>query len=393
MPFDRPSLDTLRERIWQDLTNKLPGARTSLRVSNLRAFGEVEAGSAHLLYGRLYWNFLQLFPDTAELEFLERWASIWGVRRTPATRAAGLIVASAQSGAQVRAGDRLQVDGGDEQYTVRTTALEFGGEIRANVDAVNFGIVGNQPTSTVLRFLNARAGVAPIATVLPLGIVGGAEEDTDEELLQALLNRIQKPPAGGNANDYEVWCYEVAGVTRAWCYPLERGLGTVVLRIMLDEVRAGPIPPGGDLQGNSGIPTNGDCEVVWRYVDIQRPVTADLGPDDSLEIVPPYDPADPVPLPVPWGWGYVFPPFPKVQDVVIQGLMPDSLEIRADIEAEIRDMIRHETKPGNTLQLSAYYLAIGTAPGVRQYRLIEPDIDVLTLPGEIVTLGSLTFLP
>jgi uncharacterized phage protein gp47/JayE len=390
MPFDRPSLDTLRERIWQDLTNKLPGARTSLRVSNLRVFGEVEAGTSHLLYGRLYWNFLQLFPDTAELEYLEQWASIWGVRRSPATRAFGPIIASAQGGAEVRVGDLLQVEGGKLLYRVRTYGLEFGGEIRVTVDAVDFGIAPNLDAGTVLRFQNTRVGVAPIATVLPPGILGGAEQDTDEELLQALLNRIQSPPHGGNKNDYEQWMYQISGVTRAWCYPLERGLGTVVLRFMMDDVRAGAPQAPDDYQGNSGVPTNGDCEFMWRHIDRLRPVTADLGPNDSLEFQPP-----PPGLPglIPWGWGYVFPPWPKAQPVVIQGLSPDSLDIRAAIAAELQDMIRHDTAPGRTLLLANYYLAIGTAPGVRNYRLLTPNADVPTEPGEIVTLGAIQFVP
>jgi uncharacterized phage protein gp47/JayE len=389
MPFDRPALDTLRERIWQDLTNKLPGAKTSLRVSNLRAFGEVEAGSAHLLYGRLYWNFLQLFPDTAELEFLEQWASIWGVRRSPATRAGGPMAADAQAGAAINTGDMLQVEGGTLRYRVRNGALEFGGQIRFMVDAVDFGIAPNLDTGTVLRFQTTRVGVAPIATVQPNGIVGGAEQDTDEELLEALLNRIQQPPHGGNKNDYEQWMYQVSGVTRAWCYPLERGLGTVVLRFMMDSVRAGDAVAG-QPQGNSGIPTNGDCEAVWKHIDVRRPVTADLGPNESLEL----QPLPPVPPgAIPWGWGYVFPPYPKAQSVVIQGLSPDSLDIRAAIVAELQDMIQHETEPGQPLLLSDYYLAIGTAPGVRHYRLIEPTADVTTEPGEIVTLGDISFLP
>ena len=83
MPFERPLLDALRARIADDLMTKLPGADARLRVSNLRAFSEVEAGAAHLLYGRLDWSFRQLFPDTAETEFLDRWASIWGVKRGP----------------------------------------------------------------------------------------------------------------------------------------------------------------------------------------------------------------------------------------------------------------------------------------------------------------------
>jgi uncharacterized phage protein gp47/JayE len=387
MPFDRPPLDELRLRIWQDLTNKLKGANTALRVNNLRVFGEVEAGSAHLLYGRLYWNFLQLFPDTADPEYLEQWASIWGVRRSPSTRAAGPCVADAEPGSFVNKGDLLQVEGGTLQYRIKNGngAGEFGGQIRFDVDAVDYGLDANLAPGVVLRFLNVRPGVAPLATTLPNGIVGGANEDTDEELLAALLNRIQSPPHGGNKNDYEQWMYQISGVTRAWCYPLERGLGTVALRFMMDDVRA--VGGVGDIQGNQGIPTNGDCEAVWNYIDPLRPVTADLGPDDSLEML------DPAGRLIPWGWGYVFPPWPKAQAVRIATLTPDSLEIRAAITAELQDMIRHDTAPGKTLALANYYLAIGNSPGVRQYRLIEPTADVTCEEGEIITLGPISFEP
>jgi uncharacterized phage protein gp47/JayE len=390
MPFDRPSLDELRLRIWQDLTNKLQGANTSLRVSNLRAFGEVEAGSAHLLYGRLYWNFLQLFPDTADPEYLQQWASIWGVRKSPATRAKGPVAADAEPGSFVNKGDILRVEGGALQYRILVNASQFGGQIRFNVEAVDYGLDSNLEAGVVLRFMNARVGVAPLATTQPLGIVGGADEDTDEELLIALLNRIQAPPHGGNKNDYEQWMYQISGVTRAWCSPLERGLGTVVNRFMMDDVRAGLADPA-EIQGRQGIPTNGDCELVWRYLDPRRPVTADIGPNDSLELLPPYDPPDPVPALIPWGWGYVFPPWPKAQDVTIAGVVPDSLELRDAIRVELQDMIRHDTAPGETVRLASYYLAIGNTPGVRQYRLTLPTADVMCDPGEIITLGTITF--
>src|SRR4051812_10809107 len=103
MPFARPSLGDIRRRVADDLVNKLPGADTRLRVNSLRAFSEVEAGIAHLLYGRLDWSFRQLFPDTAESEFLDRWASIWGVQRIPASGAMGSAVFQAQAGARIGA--------------------------------------------------------------------------------------------------------------------------------------------------------------------------------------------------------------------------------------------------------------------------------------------------
>jgi uncharacterized phage protein gp47/JayE len=299
------------------------------------------------------------------------------VRKSPATRAAGPAMAIAQPGAFVQTGDLLQVEGGDTQFRVRSSIFEQAGQINFTAEATAYGMAGNMPAGTVLRFLTTRTGVAPIATVSGNGIVGGAPEDTDEQLLANLLRRIQQPPHGGNQNDYVTWMYEVSGITRAWCYPLERGLGTVALRFMMDDVRA----------ADSGIPTNGDCEFVWNYIDLLRPVTADLGPDESLDLPPPSPPA------VPWGWGYIFPPSPVPQPVVIGALDPDTPDIRSAIAAELLDMIRHETEPGATLQLNSYYLAIGNTAGVRRFRLDAPAGPVNVQPGEIVTLGPISYVP
>jgi uncharacterized phage protein gp47/JayE len=385
MPFDRPELAEIRERVKQDLANRLEGANPWLRVNNLRVFAEVEAGIAHLLFGRLFWSFQQLFPDTAEKEFLERWASIWGVRRSPATRASGPCMAISELGGYVQVDDLLaQVSpapgAGALQYRITASVNEAGGQINFDVGAVDYGPESNLPTGTELRFLTVRPGVAPIATVMTPGIAGGAPADSDEELLAQLLRRIQAPPHGGAKHDYEQWMYEVSGVTRAWCYPLERGLGTVVCRFMMDDVRAVGAP--GDPQGNNGIPTNGDCQVVWEYIDPRRPVTADLGPPESLE-----------PPPGGWGYGYIFAPYPIAEPVTIGGLDPDTPETRAAIDVELRDMLRHETEPGATVYMTQYIMAIGNAPGVRRFRLVAPAVDVACQTGEIVVLGPLTFVP
>jgi uncharacterized phage protein gp47/JayE len=382
VPFNRPSLDELRERIKQDLRNKLIGADPSLRVSNLRVFAEIEAGTVHLAFGRLDWNFKQLFPDTADADSLEHWCSIWNVRRSPATRAGGIARAVAEPGAAVPDGSLLSLAGNSAQlYRVRGGVNEAGGFVVVTIEADAYGPEGNQAAGTQLRWNTVIQGVAPVATVDPPGLVGGAPADTDEELLQALLMRIQQPPHGGNATDYVRWTLEVSGVTRAWCYPLERGLGTVVIRFMMDEVEAnGARGPG--------IPSDADCNIVWDHLEVVRPVTADIGPDRSLQA--------PFPAPSPgtdWGHGYVFPPVPVAAPITIQGLTPDRPEIRAAIQIELLDMFRWETAPGESLWRESYVMAIGRAPGVERFRLVDPAADVVVQAGEIPIIGPVTYLP
>ena len=61
MPFTRPSLTNIVDRIENDIITRLPDVGTLLRRSMLKILARVTAGSIHLVYG--YLNFLaeQLF--------------------------------------------------------------------------------------------------------------------------------------------------------------------------------------------------------------------------------------------------------------------------------------------------------------------------------------------
>ena len=352
MPFARPTLGDLRTRIANDLMNKLPGADTRLRVNNLRAFSEVEAGSAHLLYGRLEWSFRQLFPDTAESEFLDRWASIWGVQRIPAAGATGPAVWTAQPNARLLQGAIVQRADG-VRYSVVESVSEAAGLITVELEAITLGQVGNALAGTQLQLLTTFAGVAVQGVVTDPGLAGGADQQSDALLLQAVLTRIQLPPHGGAAFDYVRWALEVPGVTRAWCYPIELGPGTVTVRFMMDDVRA-----------PTGIPLPADVAIVAAYIDPRRPVTADV------TVVAPI--AHPV-------------------AVAISQLQPDTPEIRDAIFASLTQMLLDEASPGQPIYLSQWSTAIGITAGVERFVMNQPSVQTNPLPGEIVMLASVTY--
>jgi uncharacterized phage protein gp47/JayE len=60
--------------------------------------------------------------------------------------------------------------------------------------------------------------------------------ESKADYLARLLNRLRRPPAGGNDNDYEQWALKITNVTKAYCYPLAQGLGTVDLLILADKI-------------------------------------------------------------------------------------------------------------------------------------------------------------
>ena len=96
--FNRPSLPDLINRVTNDVFQRLQ-MDTVLRRMDAQVYARVLAGVAHGLYGFIEWVSQQVIIDTAESEFLERWASIWGVQRLAATPAVGSIFFSLQPGA------------------------------------------------------------------------------------------------------------------------------------------------------------------------------------------------------------------------------------------------------------------------------------------------------
>lgn len=70
MPFERPNLQTLIDRIDADLESRL--STSQLRRSNAKVYARVLAGVSHELHGFIEFLSRQLFFDTAEAEYLDR---------------------------------------------------------------------------------------------------------------------------------------------------------------------------------------------------------------------------------------------------------------------------------------------------------------------------------
>lgn len=354
MPFQRPTLTALREQARQDFAARLPGADGLLRQSNIRVLSDVFAGALHLVYGFVDWVSRQVIPDTAESVYLERWARIFAIERRPAARAAGSATASGTVGAAVPLGARLLRADRREYRVTAGTVIGGAGAAAVQVEAVEPGAAGNADPGTVLSFATALPGVDAAAPVAAGGLGAGADAEDDDALRARLLARLAEPPHGGNAADYVAWALQVPGVTRAWVYPGELGLGTVSVRFMMDGVRA----------ADQGIPQPADVAAVAAHVDPLRPVTADVT---------------------------VVAPVAVPMDVVIDGLDPDTPEVRAAIAAELADLVARDAEPGGTLARSKVWEAVAQAAGERRHVLTAPAADVVRGTGEIAVLGDITY--
>jgi uncharacterized phage protein gp47/JayE len=357
MPFERPTLPQLVSQIETDIDSRLPeaGARAPRSVAGVLA--RTVAGVIHGLHGYLAWMARQVFVDTAEAEFLDDHARIWGIPRRPAVAATGSLVVTGTAGASVPAGAVLQATDG-RRYEVAVGGIIAGaGTVEVPIVAQEAAAAYALPAGASLSFVTPLPGVESRGTVAAGGIGGGADQEADHSLRGRILDRIRQPAQGGARHDYVVWAGQVSGVgsrpdgtPAVWVSPGEMGLGTVVVRLLAE---------GG------GIPDAQLVAAVQTHLDQVRPVTAEV-------IV-----VAPVPVPL---------------DVTIANLNPSTPEVRAAIEVEIADLLARSAAPGATILLSHIRAAISTAAGEDDHDLIEPATNVTHAPGEIAVMGSVSWV-
>lgn len=348
MPYSRPTLQEIISRTSADAVARL-GLEELLRRDDVQVLARVLSGASHSLHGHVAWLAEQVIIDTAEAEYLERWANIWGVERKPAAAAVGNVTITGSNGTVVPAGTSLVRTDGVE-YTTDAEATIASGTATAAVTAVVAGAAGNAVAGVAVNLTTAIAGLSSQATVASGGLVSGADIETDDALRARLLARIQAPPHGGASADYVAWALEVAGVTRAWVYPAELGLGTVTVRFVRDD-------------DASIIPDAAEVTAVQTYIDARRPVTADVTV------------AAPVAVPL---------------NLTIQ-LTPNTSVVQAAVQAELADLLRREAEPGGTILISHIREAISLAAGETNHVLTVPSADVTHTTGQIATLGTITW--
>ncbi|GGC68652.1 baseplate J/gp47 family protein [Chelatococcus reniformis] len=364
MPFDIPSLPDLRRLDRDAIAGRLPGAEAAPPNSRLRVMSDRNAAAAYLNLLYLKWLSLQVLPDTAETEWLDRHGRIWvGGRKTP-TYAGGVVTMSGLEGIVVAEGTRLS--GSSIEFEVLDGITIGEGPTNANVRALTPGSIGNLEAGSTLSLSAALRGVDGQATVVTLS--GGTDAESDDDLRTRVLLRIQQPPMGGAAHDYVRWALDVPGVTRAWCSPLEMGMGTVTVRFMMDELRASADPM------LDGFPTPDDVAYVHEQMDLRRPVAVK---DFFVEA-----------------------PIPEPVDFQLASLEDDSAATRAAIRSSVAALLKERARPAYSLngvrqEAQTIYeewvsKAILDTPDVDNFDLVMVD-HVMPSSGHMAVPGTITW--
>ncbi|WP_432721300.1 baseplate J/gp47 family protein [Jeongeupia wiesaeckerbachi] len=351
MSFDRPTLAELVDAQLGEIETRLPGADARLRQSNLNVLGRVQAGGLHQMYGYLSWLAQQLFPDSAETEFLDRWASIWLPQgRKPAALAQGSVRLTGTPGTLVPAGTALTRADSFEYLTTAEVVIAANGSADVALASREAGATANADAGTALTVTTPIAGLQSSASVIAPGLTQGADEEDDAALRQRLIARIQNPPQGGSAADYVSWALEVPGVTRAWHLPALNGLGSNAVVFVRDN-DASPIPDANEVAA------------VQAHIDAVRPVTAD------------FTALAPAPLAVNYS----------------VRVTPNTSAVRAAVVTALQNLHEREAEPGTPLYLSRINEAISQADGEFDHILFAPTADIVPATLQMPLCGDVTW--
>ena len=361
MPFTRPTLIQIINRIVSDLNSRVDNSETFLRRSVFMILARVLGGAVHLLYGFLDFMKRQIFISTADAEFLTLHGNEFGKIRKAGTKATGSGTVTGTNGLTISSGAKLQSETGN-LYTIDADYTIAGGIATIAFTADVEGDSSNEDAGVSLTFVSPIAGISSIVTVGSGGITGGVEEESDDEYRNRLLSRKRQAPHGGASFDYVSWALEVSGVTRAWVIKQYYGIGTLGLAFVRDN--DDPI-----------IPDETEREAVKTYIlSHTNPVTGET-----------------VGIPVTAEPGFfVIPVSALTINYTIQ-IFPNTAAVQASVTARLQDLFKSAGGPGQTITISQMYEAISSAVGETKSKITSPSDDVAAATNQVHILGDITF--
>lgn len=350
MPHIIPSVSDIRDTILRDIKNLRPDDDTGPDSDYFVRASSV-ASAVRGTYQDQQWIARQIFPDTADHDFLLMHASLRNITPKPATPAGGQLQISGTPETAFSSGLAFSYGNGQTGLTLSPGTTGADGKATVAAIATVPGTASNTPANTPATLTQAPQGISSKAVLVTMS--GGTDTESDDSLLDRLLEQIRRPPAGGNKYDYHRWAMEVPGVTAAYVYPLRRGLGTV------DVV----ITSGNDLPSPETIST------VQTHIDDVRPVTA----KNSLALAPTERSTDFTIL------------------VVLSGLT------LADAKIQIQNALVSyfsQLAPGATAVLFQIGALISAIPGITDCKILTPVANVVPVVDEDVVewvrMGNLT---
>lgn len=353
MAFSIPTLQAIIARLRADFRSEVgvDPQRRSIEYALLRAL----AGQSKGLYAYGAYSKDQGFPDRADSTHLYRWGAVYGLTQEAATPWEGTVTFTGVNTTIVP--DATELSRADGQLYETDGAVTISGGVATATLIAKVGYEGSTANNDDGQPLSLSTPIVGIDTeaIVASTTTDGTDVETDADFLTRLLERIQngEAPRGGREGDYIAWAREVAGVTRAWEFPLLAGPNSVSIAFVRD----------GDGSGAAIIPSGGERTAVEEYVQSQAPITVEVEVIAITAIT---------------------------VDLNFSALSPNTPAQETAIIAAVTDFFTREAEPGTTINLSRLNEAISSATGEISHALIDPSADIVLDVDEIAILGTIT---
>lgn len=226
------SYDAILERM-NNTFSELAGFHAD-DASDLGIRLKVLAGEIYSLLHGAEWLKNQMFPQTAQQEYLEMHAAQRGISRKGAVPSAGMLT----FGRLVPLPYEVPIpkgtvcaDSGEScfRFVTEENAVLAAGERMVQVSAASQegGRASNAAAGTITFLLTPPAGVETVTN--PQAFSGGTDAETDEELRKRLLKSYEVVPNGTNAEFYRSYVVQHDGIQSASVLPRANGIGTVTV--------------------------------------------------------------------------------------------------------------------------------------------------------------------
>lgn len=176
-----------------------------------------------------------VFALTASGTYLDRRAAEQGLERRAATYAEGVLTITGTAGSIVHAGS-LAASGDVLYSTLASVTLPESGTADVAAVCTLAGAAGNAAAGKINRFPISLPGLASVTNAEPFS--GGYDRESDDDLRERYFEKVSRPNASGNKNDYITWAKEVQGVGDAQVLPLWDGPGTV--KVVITDIDTKP---------------------------------------------------------------------------------------------------------------------------------------------------------
>jgi len=233
MAFQRDSLPVLKEKTLANYYSLFKPLDKTPRHNLVSILANVDAGLSHMLQGDLVFLSKQLFPDTAEGEYLR---SHWSLFVPPlyAIAAIGKVEVYGVVGVSIPVGTVFKSTSGKRYFTEKSFRILNDGKTLVDVKAEETGTDSNLTAGSSLSIVSAIfSGVDSKAVVGAEGILGGTDPESDEAYLHRVLVYLRNPTRYGKSGDYAAWAIDASPeVSNAWEFKNFGVFGALLIQVI-----------------------------------------------------------------------------------------------------------------------------------------------------------------